>query len=294
MKALTNPRRLVAALAVAAAGLLLTGCAASHPNQNTFAAGVDPGLGPIVIGSDGSAESRVVAALYEQLLVAAGKQARIAATPYGTSADAAEAVVSGTLSLAPAYETALLRAFPGGQHLAGNTAATLSMALPVGIDALTSAAAQRGVVLAVTGATAKRYSLRTIADLARLPGGVALGGAAAQDPDAPSATALAKTYGVATASGTGATTVLVLRGTDPTIAADGLTVLSDPAGVIPPEHVLPLVNADYADKATRTALAGLDSALTTGQLATLAAEVSGGESPDKAASAWLRVHVSAH
>ncbi|WP_333493547.1 glycine betaine ABC transporter substrate-binding protein [Kitasatospora cathayae] len=65
-------------------------------------------------------------------------------------------------------------------------------------------------------------------------------------------------------------------------------------GVIPPEHVFPLINADYAGKATRTALARLNSSLTTDQLAALASAVTGGESPAQAAAAWLRAEGLVH
>jgi osmoprotectant transport system substrate-binding protein len=283
-------RRRMAVSVVAVSWLLLAGCAGHARQQGAYAEGVDPGQGPMTIGSDKSAESRVVAAMYDRLLVAAGKQARIVSTLYDTPSSAAEAVVNGDLALAPAYENSVLRTFPAGQRLVGNMAATLSMALPVGIDALSPAAADRGVVFAVDGPTARRYALHTVADLAKIQGGVTIGGSASDDPDVPSAAALAKAYGVRIAPNPGAVVVLALGSTDPAIAAQRLTVLSDPAGVIPPENVLPLINAEYADKATRVALARLNSVLTTDQLAGLARAVAEGENPDSVASAWLRAH----
>ncbi|WBP84938.1 glycine betaine ABC transporter substrate-binding protein [Kitasatospora cathayae] len=226
---MTN-RRFAAALATMVSALLLSGCAAGH--QRTYTASGDPGQGPIVIGADNSAESRVVAALYEQLLTAAGEKTQMANSSYGTPADTAKAVTAGTLTLAPAYESALLHTFPGGQTLPGNMTATLSMALPPGIDALPPAAVQRGVVLAVSRATAQRYDLHGTADLAKVQGGGALGGAAAQDPDAPSAVVLTEAHGV-TISPSSTVGVLVLRGTDPVVTGEGLTVLADPAASSP-------------------------------------------------------------
>ncbi|MFD8000413.1 glycine betaine ABC transporter substrate-binding protein, partial [Streptomyces mirabilis] len=286
---MTISRRLRAALTAAAAALLLVGCAHGRQDQGTYASAGDPGQGSIVLGADSSAESRVVAALYEQLLTAAGKKVQAATASYATAEDSAKAVGAGRLTLTPAYETALLRAFPGGQNLPGNMTATLSMALPMGIDALPPAAAQRGVVLTVSRATARRYGLHCLADLAKTHGRLTLGGSAAGDLDAPSVKSLAKTNRVAlTAAGTSdSADVRVLRSTDPVIARKGLVVLIDPKGVIPPEHVFPLINSDYADKATRTSLARLNTVLTTDQLASLVSAVSGGENPAQAATAWL-------
>ena len=279
---MTWPR---AAAALVGSLLFLTGCASADGPDTAYA---DP-QGPTVIGTDGSAESRVVAALYGELLTDAGTKVRMATTRYASPADTAQAVVAGELGLAPAYESTLLRALPGGQRLPGDMATTLSMALPPGIVALPPAQAQRGLVLAVTRATARTYGLRGLADLARAGGGLTLGGPASGDPDAPTAAALKKAYGVTlAAAGTSDTAdVLVLRSSDPALTRDGLVVLTDPKGVVPPEHVFPLVGAPYADLAARKALAGVNSRLTTDRLAELAASVDGGESPAEAARTWL-------
>lgn len=282
-----KPVRGVGATVLAATALsLLSACGGGSEPQGTHAVGVDP-AGPIVVGADGSPESRVVAALYEQLLAGAGRQAQPAAGSFPTAADTARAVVAGTVDLAPAYETNLLRALPPGQRLPGNMEASLSMALPVGIEALPAAAAQNGVVLAVHRETAARYHLRSLADLT---GRLTLGGPAATDADAPTAATLADVYHVTlTPAGTSGTAdVLVVRSTDPVLARDGLVVLADPRGAIPAEHVVPLINSEHADKTTTTALARLNTALTTDRLAALTAEVLAGRSPEQVAAGWLR------
>ncbi|MFJ5305444.1 glycine betaine ABC transporter substrate-binding protein [Streptomyces sp. NPDC088350] len=268
--------------------VLLTGCAAgaTTASDTSYA----DRQGPTLIGTDTSAESRVVAALYGQLLTDAGQPVRMASTVYASPAATAQAVVAGKLGLAPAYESTLLRTFPGGQILPGNMPATLSTALPMGIVALPPAVAQRGVVLAVTRTTARRHGLRSLADLREAGGHLTLGGSASGAPDVPTPASLKEAYGVTlTPAGTSATAdVLALRGTDPVITRDGLVVLTDPAGVVPPEHVFPLVQAPDAGLAARKALARLNPALTTAQLATLAAAVDSGEPPSEAARTWLR------
>jgi osmoprotectant transport system substrate-binding protein len=275
-------------LAVAVCSLIiLSGCA--HASTEGTHAGYADRHGPTVIGTDRSTESRVVAALYGELLTATGQKVEEANTPYASAIDTAQAVVDGEISIAPAYESTLLRALPGGQTMPGNMEATLSMALPPGTVALPAAAAQRGVVLAVTRVTAKRYKLHTITDLRTAGGRLTLGGSASGDPDAPRVASLKKAYGVTLASpGTGDTAdVLVLRSTDPAIARDGLVVLTDPKSVIPPEHVFPLISAPAVGLTGRTALSRINSLLTTGELAALTSSVNAGETPGKAARTWL-------
>lgn len=276
-------------LALAACSLvLLSGCAGASTSEATVSAA--DRQGPTVIGTDCSAESRVAAALYGELLTAAGQKVRTAPTAYASAADTVKAVLAGDIGLAPAYETTMLRALPAGDTLPGNMAATLSMALPPGIVALQPAAAERGVVLAVTRATARRHSLRSLTDLGRTGGRLTLGGPASADPDAPSVSSLKKTYGVTLAPvGTSRTAdVLVLRSTAPSIRKDGLVVLTDPKGVLPPEHVFPLISAPTADSTARKALAGVNTRLTTDQLAALVASVDAGRAPGEVARTWLR------
>ncbi|WP_286257085.1 glycine betaine ABC transporter substrate-binding protein [Streptomyces graminofaciens] len=283
MPGIRSPLRIVA-LAVCSL-FVLSGCA--DGNSGT---GYADRQGPTVIGTDSSAESRVVAAIYREILTAAGQEVRTAKTTYASPAETAQAVVAGKIGIAPAYESTMLRALPGGQTMPGNMEATLSMALPPGIVALPPATAQRGVVIAVTEATADRHTLRSLADLGKAKGRLTLGGSASGDPGAPSTTSLKKAYGVTlTSAGTsGKADVLVLRSTDPAITRDGLVVLSDPKSVIPPEHVFPLISAPAVDATGREALARVNTPLTTGQLAALAASVKAGEAPGKAARTWLR------
>lgn len=281
-------RRLRLAAAAVCSLVLLTGCAAGAKSEPDTAHA--DRQGPTVIGTDTSAESRVTAALYRELLTHAGQPVRMATTSYPSPAATARAVVAGRIGLAPAYESALLRTFPGSDTLPGNMPATLSMALPMGIDALPPAAAEHGVVLAVTRATARRHALHSLADLAGAGRRLTLGGSASGDPDAPAPSSLKKAYGVTlTGAGTSATAdVLALRSTDPVLTRDRLVVLSDPEGVIPPEHVFPLIQAPYAGLAARKALARVNAALTTDQLAALASAVDAGRSPAATARTWLR------
>ncbi|MFE9450150.1 glycine betaine ABC transporter substrate-binding protein [Streptomyces sp. NPDC006739] len=286
MSGIRSPLRILA-LAVCSL-LVLAGCA--EENTEGTHAGYADRHGPAVIGTDSSAESRVVAALYGELLTAAGEKVKAANPPYASAVDTAQAVADGRIGIAPSYESTLLRAMPGGQTVPGNMEATLSMALPPGIVALPAAAAQRGIVLAVTKATSERYRLHSLADLRTAGGRLTLGGPASGDPDAPGVPSLEKAYGITLTSAEAGKTadVLVLSGTDPTIARDGLVVLTDPKSLIAPEHVFPLISAPAVDLAGRKALARVNAVLTTAELARLTSSVNAGELPGKAAGTWLR------
>ncbi|MFC8436003.1 glycine betaine ABC transporter substrate-binding protein [Streptomyces sp. NPDC057253] len=290
------PRREASAAAFCSLLLLLSACAGGAGGGGTPQ--VDSADGPqvTVIGTDASPESRVAAALYGELLDSAGVRVRTAATVYASPGAAVRAVVDGRIGLAPAYETATLRALPAGQTASGSMATTLSMALPPGVDALPPADAQGGVVLAVTRDTARKYRLLGLQDLGRIHARLTVGGAAVGAPDAPSAETLNTAYGAALIEGgtSHGADVLVLRSTDPSIARDGLTVLADPKTVVPPEHLFPLISAPAADSRTRKALAVLGPSLTTDQLAALTSSVAAGESPTRAARTWLRTRGLLH
>lgn len=285
-------RARLAAAVLALVVVPLTGCAPQDRqpvgrDELDFSVGGEPDA-PITLGADNSAESRVVAALYRQLLLAAGKQVRQTTTGYATPAEAARAVVTRAVTLAPMYETTFLRSIPGSKHIPGDLPASLNLALPAGVVALPPAEAQRGVVIAITRATADRYGWQSLADPAASGRALTLGGPAAGNPDAPSPAALTRAYGLRLGAASGPPDLLLLRATDPAIARDDLTVLGDPRQVLPRDRVFPLLDAGYADAAVRTALAGLRTPLTTEVLAELAVAVGAGEAPDEVAAEWLR------
>jgi osmoprotectant transport system substrate-binding protein len=283
-------------LAVAVTSLLLTaGCGSAGPS-GAYSGGAD-GTGTLLIASDRTAESQVMGQLYSQLLTAAGKHVQLE-PGYASPADTVKAVTAGKVSLAPAYEGILLRTLSGAQHVNGDMATTLSMALPPGITALEPASAQRADVLVVTRATAERHKLHSLADLKKIKPRLVFGGAPATDPELTSLTDLQTGYDFAfgsvrslDAAGSasraaltdGKADVVALLGTDPAIARNHWVVLADPKHLMQSDHVIPLISAPYADLTTRTALAKLNDALTTKELATLATA----KDPAQAASDWL-------
>lgn len=292
-------RRIRAALLKVVALLSLTAGCAAQSQGSTVSGGAD-GASTLTIGVDRTAESRVVAQLYGQLLTAAGKKVAFR-SGYATPADTVRAVVKGEVSLAPAYQTSTLLALGGGQRAPGDIAASLSMALPPGVTALEPASAQRGDVFVVTSATARRDNLRGLADIGKAGHRLTFGGSPDGDPLLNSATTLTEIqsgYGFAfgavrTLDATGPATraaladgsadVVALLGTDPAIERHHWVALADPKNLLPPEHVYTVVSAADADMETRRALALVNRALTTEELTALAATAD----PAQAARTWL-------
>ena len=128
-----------------------------------------------------------------------------------------------------------------------------------GLVAGRPSAAQDANVIVVTAATAARYGLRSVADLARVAPRLAFGG----PPECPEGVycllGLKQVYGLRfrvfvpldaggpltlQALEAGDIGVALLFSTDPAITADHLVVLADDRGLQPAENVVPLVRRD--------------------------------------------------
>src|SRR5581483_10931107 len=159
----------------------------------------------------------------------------------------------------------------------------------------------------VTAATAARYGLRSVADLARAAPRLAFGG----PPECPERIyclfGLKQVYGLRfrvfipldaggpltlQALQAGDIGVALLFSTDPAITADHLVVLADDRGLQPAENVVPLVRRDVVTRYGPRLLAVLDTVsarLTTGSLRVLDARMElRGDDPRLVAESCLR------
>jgi osmoprotectant transport system substrate-binding protein len=153
--------------------------------------------------------------------------------------------------------------------------------------------AQDANAIVVTAATAARYGLRSIADLARAAPGLVFGG----PPECPGRAyclqGLKRAYGLhfkafipldaggpltRQALEAGYIDVALLFTTDPDIPARHLVVLADDRGLQPAENITPLLNRVSAFLDTET-LRALDARV---ELA--------GQNPRLVAGSWLRAH----
>ena len=214
----------------------------------------------------------------------------------------------------PEYAGSALEFFSLGRLSATSDAEAANRALAGsvagrGLVAARPAPAQDANAIVVTAATAARYGLRSIADLARVAPGLVFGG----PPECPGRAyclpGLKRVYGLRfktfipldaggpltlQALEAGYIGVALLFTTDPDIPARHLVVLADDRGLQPAENITPLVRRDVIARYGPHLLAALNTVsalLDTGTLRALDARVElAGQDPRLVAGSWLRAH----
>lgn len=271
----------------------------------------DAGPGVITVGSFDFPESVLLAHLYAGALSARGYPVRVL-PDLGSRELVEPALMTGLVQLVPEYTGSALEFVSLGRaHATADVAATAA--------ALTNAMATRGIVTArpaaaqdanaivVTAATASRYRLRTISDLARVTPGLVFGGPP-ECPERPDCLpGLRRTYGVRfrefasldtggpltrQALEAGDIGAALLFTTDPAIRARHLVELADNRDLQPAENVIPVLRRAMADRYGPGLLAALDAVsvrLSTDALTALDAQVElDGRDPRTVARSWLR------
>lgn len=124
-------------------------------------------------------EGVLVAQVYAEALKAAGIKAVVEATP-ATPQDQLSALGAGSGDIAPGYSRELLTALAPSTTAETPTEviSALTDAVPEGISVLDAAKSQDVDNLVVTAATAEKYQLKTIEDLAKVCDKLVLGGPA--------------------------------------------------------------------------------------------------------------------
>ena len=253
----------------------------------------------------------LLADIYAGALAANGFPVRIL-PDLGTREVVDPALISDLLQIVPEYSGSALQFLSDGQLSApsGSTAtarALTQQAARRGLVAGRPSAAQDANVIVVTAATATRYDLRSVADLARWAPRLAFGGPPECQERGYCLPGLAQTYGLhfrtfipldaggpltLQALEAGYVGVALLFSTDPAITAQHLVVLADNRGLQPAENVTPLVRRDVVARYGPRLLAVLNAVsarLTTASLRALDAQAElPGSTPRKAAGTWLR------
>ena len=292
----------------------LSACTSSSGNASSPAAGPAgrPG-GVISVGSFDFPESVLLAEIYGQALAAAKFPVRILPN-LGPREVVDPALMDGLLQLVPEYAGSALGFFSLGRLSATANAGATNRALAGsvaarGLVAARPAPAQDANALVVTAATAARYRLRSIADLATVAPGLMFGG----PPECPGRAyclpGLKRVYGLRfkkftpldaggpltlQALAAGYIDVAQLFTTDPSIPARHFIVLADNSGLQPAENITPLVGRDaiarYGPRLL-TVLNKVSALLDTGMLRALDAQVEiAGQSSRLVARSWLRAH----
>ncbi|QXN95989.1 ABC transporter substrate-binding protein [Nocardia iowensis] len=301
--ALRAARFIVAATALAAA-MILSACGNSDPLASK---GSCEGDG-LIVGSANFPESETVAEIYAEVLRINGFKVDTKLN-IGSREAYVPAVRQCAISVIPEYTGNLL------QYLDKDATATsaaevesaLTKALGSELTIGTPAPGEDSDAVVVTRATAERWNLRTIADLAAHSAEVKFGAPAEFQERAGGLPGLKKNYNldiaannfVPIADGGGPATVRALvEGqvtaadiftTSPAIVQNDLVVLEDPKRNFAAQNVVPLLNSA---KKTDKALAALNAAsakLTTAELIKLNEAVSGSSKtePKAAAVAWV-------
>jgi len=294
--------------------VVLSACTASRGHVSS-AAGTPGGRygAAITVGSFSFPESVLLAEIYGQALAVNKFPVRILRN-LGPRELVDPALMNGLVQLVPEYAGSALEFISLG-HLsptadveAANKALAQSLASR-GLLPARPAAAQNANAIVVTAATAARFGLRSITDLARVAPRLVFGG----PPECPQRPyclrGLQRAYGLhfkafmpldtggpmtLQALRAGDIGVALLFTTNPNISAQHLVVLTDDRALQPAENITPVVRRDvvarYGSGLVRL-LNAVSARLTTDSLRALDAQVElDGRGPRPVAKAWLRAH----
>jgi osmoprotectant transport system substrate-binding protein len=271
----------------------------------------DAGPTVITVGSFDFPESVLLAYLYAGALSARGYPVRVL-PDLGSRELVDPALMAGLIQVVPEYTGSALEFVSLGRAQATASVMATARALASwmaarGVITAEPAAAQDGNAIVVTGATAARYRLRRVSDLARVAPGLVFGGPP-ECPERPYCLlGLRQAYGLRfrafaaldaggpltrQALESGDIGVALLFTTDPAIAARHLVILADDRDLQPAENVVPVLRRDTAGRYGTGLLAALDAVsarLSTPVLAALDAQVElDGRDPSVVAERWLQ------
>jgi osmoprotectant transport system substrate-binding protein len=269
----------------------------------------------ISVGAFDFPESVLLAYLYADILAGQGYPVRVLPN-LGTRELVDPALMAGLVQLVPEYTGSALQFASLGKIAATASTAKTARAMAAsmagrGLVTGRPAAAQDGNAIVVTAATAARYHLRTISDLARVAGRLVFGGPP-ECPERPYCLpGLRRTYGLRfrefvpldaggpltrQALAAGDINVALLFTTDPAIRARHLVVLADNRGLQPAENIVPVLRRATAERfgGVLAALNALSARLSTAALAALDAQVElDGGAPRAVAERWLQAQALA-
>ncbi|WP_214317729.1 ABC transporter substrate-binding protein [Nonomuraea sediminis] len=305
-----NRRNLVAGALALAVLPVLAACSGGTTSLNTppSAAGSATGAsGTIVIGTANFSENQILGYLYADVLKAAGLEATVKPN-LGSREIVLPALQNGDIDLLPEYQGNLLLYLDAKATETDVDALQKALAakMPKGLTILPPAAAEDADVFTVTKETATKYGLASLDDLAKYNGKLVFGGPPEVKTRQVGLVGLKQVYGVEfkafkalDASGplvkgaikNGDVQVGNLFSTDVDIAKNGWVMLEDPKKLIPAQRVVPLIRTDKATDQVKSALAKLNTALTTEELSKLDSLVDNDhQDPDTVAAEWTKAH----
>jgi osmoprotectant transport system substrate-binding protein len=300
-----RPRRAAIAVVLAVIAMVLAACGSSNPLGGGEISG---DLKSIKVGSADFTESKILAEIYAQALEANGftvsRQFGI-----GSRETYIPAVQDHSIDLIPEYTGNLLQYFDPDSDATTPDSVLLELlrVLPGALSILYPSPAEDKDTLAVSEATAQRWNLKSIADLAAHSAEVKVGGPSEFQTRQTGLVGLKQKYGldiapvnfVAISDGGGPATVKALTdgtvtaanifSTSPAIEQNNLVVLEDPENAFLAANVVPLVASQKMSDELKTVLDAVSAKLTTEALIELNTSVEGnrGIDPDEAAANWI-------
>ncbi|MFY0405978.1 glycine betaine ABC transporter substrate-binding protein [Solicola sp. PLA-1-18] len=281
-------RHLSLAGAVLALGLTLSACGGG--GDEAFSSG-DGDSDTITLGSANFPESELLMEIYAGALDAKGVATRTQPN-IGSREVYLKALEDGSIDLIPEYNGALLAALqsdvPQGTTSPEAVYDALQEVLPEGTRTLTQSAAEDKDSLTVTAATAKKYSLTTMEDLAPVSKDLVVGAGPEFSQRFQGLEGLESVYGIEFKEFKpldvgGPLTVSALRDgsidvgnvftTDSAIETDELVVLEDTKNLYSSQNILPLIRSSKATPEVEKALDAVSAALTTENLTAALAKV---------------------
>jgi osmoprotectant transport system substrate-binding protein len=285
---------------------MLSACGSSNPLGGGEISG---DLKSITVGSADFTESKIIGELYAQALEANGFTVR-RQFGIGSRETYIPAVQDHSIDLIPEYTGNLLQYFDKETPATTPDAVLLGLlkALPGDLSILYPSPAEDKDTLAVTQATAQKWNLKSIEDLAKHSPEVKVGAPSEFQTRVTGLVGLKDKYGldiapanfVAISDGGGPATVQALTGgtvtaanifsTSPSIEQNKLVVLEDPKNTFLAANVVPLVASQKMSNELKTVLDAVSAKLTTEALIKLNTDVEGnkGVDPDEAAGKWIK------
>jgi osmoprotectant transport system substrate-binding protein len=260
----------------------------------------------IIVGSADFPESQLLATIYAKALSAKGIAVETKLN-IGSREVYIPALLDGSIDLLPEYAGATLSYLDKNAtaHSPSDVAAALKAALPKGVSMLTPSAAQDSDSVAVTRATAEKYKLKTIADLAPVASQLVLGGPPEWKTRKEGIIGLKELYGLEfqsfksldvggpltlSALVNGQVQAANLFSTDPAIAANDLIVLEDVKNLFPAQNIVPVIATPKVSDVVTSTLNAVSAALTTKDLVVLNGRLANHDSFDVVAGDWLTQH----
>lgn len=255
-----------------------SGSSGSGSGSNPLAGG--GAGGSVVVGSANFPEDELLAEIYAQALQAKGVKVTTKLN-IGAREVYYPQVKSGAISIIPEYNGALLSTSVDKTSTARTTSevdAALKAKLPSSLEVLNPSPATDSDSVTVTQATAAKYHLKSIADLAPVAGKLTFGGPSEFKTRADGLPGLKKNYGV-TFKGfdpldeSGPITLAALKSgkvqaadvftTTPQIVTDKLVSLTDPKFDFAAQNVIPLVYKKAVNPTIIATLNAVSAKLTT-------------------------------